>query len=183
MKQPKAIALDRLKLALVGSDQVFRASEAKWGVGRLEYLVAPATLAAYRQGWIAFRAACDALDAEAVERLTPKLAAALAFMDAEATAAGHAPLAVDRWEAPVADGSVLVLVRTLAEAHAVAGMPDERRLTIFSLPEVAAVLPMLEAVCVAKQTFPGAVVRSGVQGGEGDAADWGTADPLSEVLG
>ena len=110
---------DRFRLSLVPIDQAFHASEQKWGVGRLERLVSPLTLASYKRGWDAYRAAIEAGHGEAVEAIGPKMIAALAFMDAEATAAGHQPLAPDVWETPLADGTVLVIVRTGAEASAV----------------------------------------------------------------
>jgi hypothetical protein len=110
---------DRFRLSLVPIDQAFHASEQKWGVGRLERLVSPSTMAAYKRGWDAYRAAIEAGDAQAVEAIGPKMIAALAFMDAEATKAGHQPLAPDVWEHPMADGAVLVICRTGAEASAV----------------------------------------------------------------
>lgn len=110
---------DRFRLALVPVDEAMWASEQKWGVGRLERLVSPATLASYRRGWDLYRAALEAGDAAAVETIGPKMAQALAVMDMEATAAGHKPLAPDTWEAALGNGVTLVVVRTQAEASAV----------------------------------------------------------------
>ena len=109
----------RFKLALVQVDQAFWESEQRYGVGRLERIVSPATLAAYQRGWAAYRLALEEGDAAAVEQIGPKMIAALAFMDAEATAAGHKPLDVSTWETALPDGRVLVVVRTVAEASAV----------------------------------------------------------------
>lgn len=111
--------VDRFKLALVPIDAAFWASEQKWGVGRLERLQGPETLAAYRRGWDAYRVALEDGDGAAIEAIGPKMIAALAFMDGEASAAGHKPLAPEAWEAPMGDGTVLVVVRTGAEASAV----------------------------------------------------------------
>ena len=125
MTQPHARKLrtpedyDHFRMALVPVDQAFFASETKWGVGRLERLVSSATLAAYQRGWSAYRAALDDGDPAAVEAIAPKMLAALAFMDSEATAAGYRPLAPDTWECGMADGTVLVVVRSNAEAAAV----------------------------------------------------------------
>ncbi len=110
---------DRFRLAMVPVDQAFFASETKWGVGRLERIVSLSTLQAYKRGWDAYRVALDECDAQAVEAVGPKMVAALAFMDSEATAAGHPPLAPDTWECGMVDGTVLVVVRTSAEATAV----------------------------------------------------------------
>jgi len=110
---------DRFRMALVQVDQTFFDSEQKWGVGRLERIISPATLAAYQRGWAAYRLALEEGDADALEAIGPKMIAALAFMDAEASAAGHKPLDVSTWEIALPDGRVLVIVRTSAEAVAV----------------------------------------------------------------
>lgn len=110
---------DRFRLALVSVDQAMWDSETKWGVGRLERLVSLGTLQAYHRGWDAYRVALDECDAEALVAVGPKMIAALRFMDGEASAAGHRPLAPDTWECPMVDGTVLVVVRTNAEASAV----------------------------------------------------------------
>jgi hypothetical protein len=106
-------------MALIPVDQAMWESEQKYGVGRLERLVSPATLAAYQRGWLAYRAALDDCDGAAVETIGPKMVQALAVMAAEAEAAGHQPLAPDTWEADMGNGVVLVVVRTSAEASAV----------------------------------------------------------------
>lgn len=110
---------DRFRLALVPVDQAFFASETKWGVGRLERLQQSAVLESYKRGWDAYRVALEEGDATAVEAIGPRMVQALAFMDQEATAAGHQPLAPDTWETSLPDGTVLVIVRSSAEAAAV----------------------------------------------------------------
>lgn len=110
---------DRFRLALVPIDTAMWDSEQKWGVGRLERLVNTNTLAAYKRGWDQYRIALESSDGEALEQIGPKMIAALQFMDSEATAAGHQPLAPDTWEAPMGNGVTLVVVRSSAEASAV----------------------------------------------------------------
>ena len=186
----------RVLRALIPIDEAFRDSERKWGVGRLERLVGHVTLASYTRGWDAYRAALEAGDADAVEAVAPKMAAALAFMDAEATRSGHAPLSVETWEAPMADGTTMVIVRTTAEATAVLrgegnlppdltvtvrGQHDGRRLVVFTLPEIARLVEAHGSVVAIKHTFPGAAVTgtawegtdawSGVQRDENSAHD------------
>ena len=107
--------------------------------------------------------------------------------DAEAAAAGHAPLEVTRWEAATPDGRVLVLVRTVAEAHAIAREPRAEgapELLIWSMEEAARVLSAYGVVNDIKAAFPGAeVVRaSGVQMSEGQVHDWAVSDPLYEMI-
>ena len=175
---------DRLVLALQPVDEAFRQSEAKYGVARLERLVSPATLASYRRGWTAYRQAITDGDATLAEEVGPKMIAALAFMDREATALGHQPLSVTAWEAPTADGRVLVVVRTQAEAHALARAPDGRETVVYSIEEIARLLPALDAVNIVKANFPGAeaVSLSGVQMSEGRVADWARQDELEEII-
>jgi hypothetical protein len=104
---------------MVPIDEAMWASEQRWGVGRLERLVSPSTLAAWQRGWSAYRVALDECDGAAVESIGPRMIQALAVMAAEASAAGHQPLAPDTWEADMGNGVVLVVVRTSAEASAV----------------------------------------------------------------
>jgi hypothetical protein len=104
---------------MVPIDEAMWASEQRWGVGRLERIISPTTLAAWQRGWSAYRVALDDCDGAAVESIGPKMVQALAVMSAEATAAGHQPLAPDTWEADMGNGVVLVVCRTSAEASAV----------------------------------------------------------------
>jgi hypothetical protein len=123
---------DRLRAALVPIDTAFWASEQKWGVGRLERLQSPEVLASYRRGWDAYRVALDDCDPDAVQAIGPKMIAALAFMDGEASAAGNKPLAPETWETRLGDGTVLVVVRTEAEQAAVLRASHASQFTGFS---------------------------------------------------
>jgi hypothetical protein len=109
----------RFRLAMVPIDEAMWASEQRWGVGRLERIISPTTLAAWQRGWSAYRVALDDCDGPAVERIGPRMIQALAVMAAEAERNGHQPLAPDTWEADMGNGVVLVVVRTSAEASAV----------------------------------------------------------------
>lgn len=202
---------DRLVAALAPADEAFRASEAKFGVARLERLVSPATLLSYRKGWTLYRAAIDEGDAAAVERLAPKMQTALRAMMSEAESLGHKPLSVETWEQALPDGRVLVVVKTLPEAHAVAraiggkdiGTPGlesvvehqraGRALVVYSMEELARVIGMQEMLNDIKLAFPGAEIRgpvnipgdkveSGVQLSSNQVADWATSDPLYDVV-
>jgi hypothetical protein len=183
---------DRIAALLAPVDRAFAASEAKWGVARLERLVGSDTLTSYRRGWTAYRKAIEDCDAKAVEAIAPKMTAALAFMDREATAAGHQPLAVDVWETPMADGTVLAIVRTMPEAHAVAKDAAGRQRLVYSLEEIARIIQHYEITNAIKLAFPGAAVTkaptegakvtSGVQMSSGELADWVRRDPVAEVV-
>ena len=169
---------DRIQVAIVPTDAVARAVEQHWGVARLESLVSVETLLKWREGWRLYSTAIARGDAAAVERLAPKIAAAIKAMALEAHAAGHQPLAPTAWEAPTADGRVLVVCRTAAEAHGLQGSSDGRHRVVWTMEELAAVLPTLEITYQVKTTFPGARVRSTVQRSEGYAHDWATDDML-----
>ena len=185
---------DRLTLALVAPDEAFRATEKKWGQGRLERCVSQKTLESYRRGWTAYREAIETGDAGGVEQIGPKMVAALKFMDAEAERLGHKPLSVDAWEVPFGDGKVLVIVRTQAEAHAAAtDKTDTRDRVIYTMTEIANVLATYEQLTAIKLAFPGAEakgpivregepVKSGVQMTEYQVSDWATQDPIGEQL-
>jgi len=189
---------DALMAAISPVDTAFVASERKWGIARLETLVSPVTLAAYRRGWLLWREAIRDGDAEAAATIGPKMIQALAHMEAEAAAAGHPPLAVETWEALMPDGRVLVVVHTSAEASAVAQaaklapdglLPPDlasavrhqqegRELVIWTMAELARVLPTLDVVNQVKRIWPGAAVNKVRVTGEGDIADWARADPV-----
>jgi hypothetical protein len=192
---------DRFRRALVPIDAAMAASEQRWGVGRLERLVGSSTLASYQRGWERYRAAIEATDAAAVEALQGPMTAALAYMDREATSAGHEPLAPILWETPLSDGGVLVVVRSNAEsiavqrqalsigsgatpvddrlppdlALAVRAIHEGRRLEVWTLAEVAR---LIEAHAGPPEMEPrrarrweGTEAPSGVQADEGAAAD------------
>jgi hypothetical protein len=129
------------------------------------------------------------------------MTAALAYMDAEATSAGHEPLSPVLWETPLSDGGVLVIVRTNAESIAVqrAGLgagsgpvevddrlpPDlalavraiheGRRLEVWTLAEVARLIEKhagpVERDPRRARRWEGTDAPTGVQADEGAAAD------------
>jgi hypothetical protein len=183
---------ERFRLALVPVDQAFWESEQKYGVGRLERLVSSSTLAAYRRGWTRYRQAVEASDGAEVEIVGPLMIAALAFMDREATQAGHPPLAPDTWEAPLGDGRTLVVVRSNAEAAAVlrgakggsweTTLPPDlavtvrnqhegRALVVITMAEIVGLLKRAEREVNVGTTWEGDAAPSGRVMGEGAAAD------------
>lgn len=197
---------DRFKLALTPIDQAFWTSEQRWGVGRLERLVSTNTLEAYRRGWDLYRAALDTSDPDALAAVGPKMIAALAYMDSEATTAGHQPLAPEVWEHPCGDGTTLCVVRSSAEASAVVraanasdgqsyettlppdlavtirAQHEGRRLIVVTLAEIARLLSMAEAKVLGTR-WEGNDAPSGVQLPEGAAAELVRSGwPLPEAI-
>ena len=197
----------RFKLTLVQVDQAFWESEQKWGVGRLERLVGPATLAAWQRGWSVYREALEAGDPDALEAVGPKMVAALAYMDAEAVGAGHKPLDVSTWEAALPDGRVMVIVRSQAEASSllrasraadglsyettlppdlavtVRSQHEGRALVVLTLAEVGRLLTMAEGRAVGVEWEGTATSGSGRQMDELAAHDLARGGyPLSTPL-
>lgn len=123
-------AAQRFKAALLAVDEVMWKMEQRWGVGRLERIVGPQTLLAYRRGWEKYRQALESGDVVAMEEIGPKMIVALGVMDQEASQSGQPHLAPETWEVGMADGTVLVVVRTSAEASAV--IRAEKTATAFS---------------------------------------------------
>jgi hypothetical protein len=128
-------------------------------VGRLVNLVSPDTLVAFKRGMDAYNAAISAGDVPGLRAMVDKMKAALAFMDAEASAAGHQPLDPLVWEWPLADGRVLCVVRTTHEAFPVtAEQQAGRNLVVYTLGEIARLLAAQESVNAVKLEFLFAVV-------------------------
>ena len=167
---------DRIAVAVAPTDAVARAAERRWGVARLPGLVSSETLVAWREGWRVYSRAIAETDADVVERVAPKIARAIVAMEAEAEAAGHEHASTEAFEAPLADGRVLVVVRSHADASAVLARSDGRERVVWAMEELAAVLPTLEITYQAKVAFPGARVSPAVVRPEGFAHDW-AAEP------
>lgn len=170
---------DAITAVTVGYDEIARAMERRWGVGRLVRLVSDETRASYRRGWVAWRTAQDASNVRALLDIIPKMTKAVRFMDAEAAKLGHAPLAPEVWETRLEDGRVMAIVRTQAEAHAV--VREGRAMVVYALDEVARLLSRIEIVDAIKREFPGAVVQQAVLTSEGHAQSWATSEPMHEL--
>lgn len=175
---------DLLRAELPQVDQAIRASEARWGVGRLETLVSPATLMAWKRGFGQWSEAVWSGDLARVRDLGPKIMLALRVMGDEADARGHAPLAAETWEARCEDGRILVVTRTQAEAHAavVAQQAAGREAVVFAMDELARLLPKFETMNAVKLTFPGSRVTKLTMRDESFAHDLATDPEMVPVL-
>jgi hypothetical protein len=195
---------DELMAAIIPVDEAFRNMEWKWGVGRLERLVSEPTLASFRRGWIKWKEAINSNTVPMIRLLAPLMIAALSYMDQEATNLGHKQLAAEVWEHRLSDDTVLVVVRTTAEASRIAravnlngdgSLPPDlasviehqragRELIVWTMGELARVLPEypFDTVDMVKRCFPGALIVSGPTIGENDAADWVSGDDLRAVI-
>jgi hypothetical protein len=136
-----AAAVDRL-------DDVASRMERKWGIGRLRLLVEPDLCLRFDRQARKLEAAIAADDAAAILVQAEGMARAWKALDAAATAGGAEPLSPAVWEMKLpASGEVVSLVRTEAEARAVAG-------ECWTLPEVAVLLERLGPE--ARAVYPGA---------------------------
>lgn len=189
---------DDMMAIIAPVDRAFRDHEQVWGVGRIENLVSTDTLARWRTGWARWKQAITDSDVTALRDLAGKMRAALAYMEREAIAAGHAPIQAETWEALMPDGRVLVVVRTSAEAHRVAraarlgadaDIPPDllatvrhqqagREIVVWTMDELARVLPNAELIQAVKVAFPGARVQPRATTAAHDAADWARADDV-----
>ena len=139
-----------------GADAMAIAMEARWGAGRLRLLVPAELREKFDRQRFLFNAAIWHGDLEAVRRESGRMVKAWQALNGAAEAAGAADLAPEVWEVSLADGSVVALVRSPAEAHAV--VAEGRRVTVYTLNELAVMLENYQEVTKVKITFPGAEV-------------------------
>jgi hypothetical protein len=153
--------------------------ERKWGVGRLRLLVEDALRERFDRQWRKWQAAYAAQDIEAVRAHSEAMRRAWAALDQAATVAGHQPLAPEVWETRMPNGRVLGVVRTLAEAHALAG--DGRERDIWTLDEVGRVVAAWHAerwAEAAHRHFPGALIAATRLTPRGAEFDWTQGDEI-----
>lgn len=176
------MAVTELHLAIVPIDEAWRRTEQKWGVGRLERLVSAEARAALHRGMNAYDDAIGDRNAMKVAEVGAKLIRLLGQLDAEAERLGHKPIDPSCWEAALADGSVLVVCRTTAEAGAVSraalkgegNLPADlqlavaatqagRALHVWTMYEVARMIEAVGSpVSAIKQAFPEARIVGGI---------------------
>jgi FAD/FMN-containing dehydrogenase len=147
--------------ALEPLDKVASETEARWGIGTLERLVAPDTAARFASARKKLDIAIDAGDWEDVSKRAAVMIRGWQALEAAAVEAGHKPLDVTRFWAHEDDNGVRLLFvqHELDMQAAVAKFPDHR---VWSMSEVGRVLSAhsLEAVLASKvkDQFPGATV-------------------------
>jgi hypothetical protein len=138
--------------ALAPFDRAASAMDEKWGIDRLPELADTETAAKFGALIGYMNAAIEGNDLEAVKWAVENATRGLAKMDADATAAGHAPAAPEIWQIEV-DGEKLTFVRDAKYQAAAAQMFPGRR--VYTIREAAVALrsfsPALDA---AKRHFP-----------------------------
>ena len=144
------------KAHIDGVDAVAIAMEARWGAGRLRLLVPPELRERFDKQRFKFNAAIWHGDMEDVKREASRMITAWQVLARAAEAAGAPILSPEVWEVALADGSVVALVRSPEDAHAV--VADGRRVMVYTLAELAIMLEQYQEVTKVKITFPGAEV-------------------------
>lgn len=164
-------------------DEAARSSEAKWGCGRLVRLVSDTTLLKFKTLHGRWTQAYS-IDRDIAEtaRLGASMIRAYTALDAEATAQGHKPLVVTLWEARTDDGRVFCVVRTEAEAIAVQRSHDGREMVVWTMSQLARIIPRMGLVAHITATFPGARIDPASPRDPGMIADWVNDPELATEL-
>jgi len=139
-------------------DRAAIAAETKWGIDRLQGLVAPATAEKYGSAMAKLNAAIAAGDPVETAARAAVCIRGLAAMDAEATAAGHAPVPPLVWQYEY-DGHRFGIIKDVRDWPPVAAACPG--LTLYTLREVAIALAAgRNAVADVKAAFPGAQISA-----------------------
>jgi len=156
------VVAGRIYAAMQPVDQMAIVMEGRWGVGRLERIVSVDTASRFGAAREKLNQAIDANDADLVTAKASVMVRAWQALDKEATDAGHEHLKVEAWVAHDDEGQAFTVVKTLAEAHAVAKQEVAGR--VYHLQEIARIIASFErrapVVQVAKDTFKNATVSA-----------------------
>jgi hypothetical protein len=167
------------------ADQVAVEMESKWGTGRLRLLVAAELTEKFDRQRYLFNQAIWHGDLEAVRRESGRMANAWRALDSAASTAGQKPLAREVWEVALEDGTVAAIVPD--NAHASQVIAEGRKVAVYTLEEIAALLTAFRATVQAKLMFPGATITA-VRTPHGDPLDRfadtraGLDDPLDDPV-
>jgi hypothetical protein len=167
---------DAIQAIVIGVDAEVSALERIWGAGRLITLVSDSTRLRFKRGHALWSAALTSSDLEAVRDLGPKMIAAWRFMAKEADALGNAPLAPQTIETLLPDGTVLVVVASNPEAHAIAR--SGRACRVVTIEEIGRLLSKHDLANAVLDAFPGSRVEKVTTHGDGWAETWATGASL-----
>jgi hypothetical protein len=173
------------QLAIEALDEVARACEVKWGVGRLDRLVAafdPDLAQRFRNQLGKLNAAIDTGYLEEQETQANRMRAAWLRLDQEAEAHGCQPISPKRLEVLLPDGRLLVVVDGPEGAWTVAH--EDRAAVVWSMEEIARVLFNFELVNDAKAKWTGCHVENVRVDPERTRpkVDWSKGDELPDAL-
>jgi hypothetical protein len=157
-----------------GLDHLAREMETRWGVGRLRLLVGDFLRTKFDAQTEKFNAALQEGKPEFVAVQAEGMRRAWAYLDKAAREAGHRPLDPNVWEIFLPSAGIAVaLVRTEAEAHAVA-----KDRVVFTTKEIGMLLEkMPPAIRRVKEHFPGALI-TGFRSKTPKPFDWSKGDDI-----
>jgi hypothetical protein len=141
-----------------GADETAAEMESKWGCDRLRLLVGPELREKFDRQRYLFNQAVWHGELEDVRRESGRMVNAWQALDRAAVADGKQPLAPTVWEIALEDGTVAAIVPDDAQAHAVVG--EGRKVSVFTLEEIARLLSNYPDIAKAKLTFPGATITA-----------------------
>lgn len=144
------------RAAIDGADTVALAMELRWGAGRLRLLVDEKLREKFDRQRFLWNSALWHGDLAELQLQATRMIKAWQALDAAAVAA-HAPfLSPEVWEVALADGTVVALVQSSEEAHAV--VTEGRKLVVYTMDEIARMLQNYHEVTRVKDIIPGAEV-------------------------
>ena len=147
---------DLVTAALAKLDETARAMELKWGVDRLQRLVAADLTTKFTRQLDAMDTAVAEKSADEAVVQIQALERGWRYLDKVATEAGATPLKPDVFEVRLSDGRIAAICASDYDANAVAG----RYVEVWSADELARVIEAYPTVSAAKQTFPGTKVEA-----------------------
>ncbi len=149
---------DAISAVTAGVDAVAVEMESRWGVGRLSLLVSDELREKFTRQLRRFDQAIVSNDVERIRQTGAATKRAWLALDKAATETGQQQLQPDVWEVRLADGRVVALCRTNAEAHA--EVRSGRYLEVWTIDEIARIMFAFPGLGTVKQVFPGAMVES-----------------------
>jgi hypothetical protein len=141
---------------LDGADALAIDMDRKWGNGRLRLLISADLRERFDRQRLKLDEAILTGGVADVQREADRMCNAWRALDAAAEASGAKKLSLVVWEAPLANGRTLALVRTHEEAAQV--ISEGRAVEVWTLEEVVRVVQNFPALGKAKATWPGATV-------------------------
>lgn len=151
--------MDAIMAAVARVDDVAIAMELKWGVGRLPALVSQEWSEKFFEMRRLFSAANQSGELADIRKTAEGMIRAWRKLDALATEAGELIPVLGFMEAPMPDGSVLVIAD--GDISAWAAARADRKAVVYTIEEVARLLASeaLLPVSSVKKAFPGSVVK------------------------
>lgn len=162
-KPGNAFHLSPVDSARAMHDKEILLLDAKWGTDVVETLVSPATAAKFARAKAKRDDAIEQGDDDAAIEAFGNVVRGLKAMDAEATAAGHVPLKLERsWATRDEAGRPWLFVQSEEDTRIAARLDKFKGYQVWSLPEVIRMLQdkSLESVLKAKQLWPEAKVEA-----------------------